>query len=75
MTTGWREFCLMTLDRQKKILQHKMIGKECRRDTRELAGLPGTAAVVLEGVCGLNPKLNSPAYSTRAEGNPDNINL
>ena len=69
------------MDIQKKILQHNMTGRECRRDTRGLAGLPLVSAEVLEGyfngwgcspweMWGLNPKLGSPALSTRARKEP-----
>ena len=61
------------MDRLKKPLHHNKTDKECKGGVRGLAGLPQVAAKALEGysqqpleVWGLNPKLGSPAYSTRA---------
>ena len=66
---------LITTDRQKKPLQHNMTGKECRGGTRGLAGLQRWQLKFLRDMSvaggypwelwGLNPKLGSPAYSTR----------
>ena len=72
----WLERSFTTTDRQKKPLHHNLTGRECRGGTRGLAGLPQAAPEVLEGYLaarglpwemrGLNHKLHSPAYSTRA---------
>ena len=67
------------METQKKPLHHKDSDRECRGGTRGLTGLLQVAAEVLEGYfsgqgvplekCG-NPKLGSPAYSTRAKKEP-----
>ena len=71
---------IITANRQKKPLQHNVTGRACRGDTRGLTRLPQVAADVPEGYSvvrgfplqawGLNPKLGSPAYSTRARDGP-----
>ena len=68
-TEHWLERNLITKDRQKKSLHHKVTGRECRGGVRGWAGLPWVGAKVPEGYFssqGIPPKSDSPAYSTRA---------